>query len=156
MREGAQRETQQRWAANASQGGTEHARWGAGVAGRQGGSSAHCSVGRAGAGPRQGVVWGPGVECGWEELEEGRVGGEGRSVKVDEAREGAGPAAGRDQVRGFGFSLSGNEVKGGPMKDFKLRSNSICYSKIVNFFFFLSTNYCLLIDQKKLSEHKKH
>ena len=33
------------------------------------------------------------------------------------------------------------------MKDFKLRSNSICYSKTVNSFFF-STNYCLFIDQK--------
>ena len=41
------------------------------------------------------------------------------------------------------------------MKDFKLRSNSICYSKIVNsFFFFLSTNYCLLIDQKNSASTK--
>ena len=56
----------------------------------------------------QGVVWGQGVGCGCEELEEGRVGGQRRSVKVDQAREGAGPAARRDQVRGFGFSASGN------------------------------------------------
>lgn len=56
----------------------------------------------------QDVVLGQGVGCGWKELEEGRVGGQGRRVKVGQAREGAGPAAGRDQVRGFGFSASGN------------------------------------------------
>ena len=37
-----------------------------------------------------------------------RVGGQGRGVKVDQAREGAGPAVRRDQGRGFGFSASGN------------------------------------------------
>ena len=52
------------------------------------------------------------VWCGGREWGVGgkslRVGGQGRGVKVDQAREGAGPAVRRDQGRGFGFSASGN------------------------------------------------
>lgn len=67
-------------------------------------------VGRDGEVPGTAVrMWCWGREgVGGKRAEEGRVGGQGRRVKVGQAREGAGPAAGRDQVRGFGFSASGN------------------------------------------------
>lgn len=112
--------------------------WGAGVAGRQGESSERCAVwaepGQVPGTAGQGVVWGQGVGCGWEELEGGRSG------KRCEGRSGQGGCRScseegpRQKVWIFCFRQW--RVKEGLIKDFKLRSNSICYSKIVNSFFF--------------------
>ena len=60
----------------------------------------------------QGVVLGQGVGCGWKELEEGRVGGQGRRVKVGQAREGAGPAGGGTKSEGLDFLLQAMERQG--------------------------------------------
>ena len=125
--------------------------WGAGLAGRQGESSECCSVGRAGAGPRH--SWsGCGVGAGSGVRVRRAWGGEGgRSEKKCEGRSGQGGCRSCSEEgpsqRVWIFCFRQWRVKEGLMKDFKLRSNSICYSKIVNSFFF-STNYCLFIDQK--------